>query len=141
MSQFSVKVCAFCGRLFQSMGQDLCPECSVKLDEDFVRVREYLYDNPGHIDVMDIVKNTGVCEKAVLRFLKDGRLSRKISDREADLRCAICGAPISSGRLCRRCLDEWKAETGERRAAPGKADDRQNTARGGKIDKMHTQHY
>jgi predicted amidophosphoribosyltransferase len=138
MSQFNVKVCAFCGKLFQSMGPDICPECSVKLDEEFVRVREYLYDNPGHIDVMDIVNNTGVSEKAVLRFIKDGRLARKVSTEEAGLRCAICGAPISAGRLCRRCMDEWKAGTGKRETAPEKADDKQDATRGDKNNKMHT---
>jgi predicted amidophosphoribosyltransferase len=140
MNQFNVRACTFCGRLFQSTGPNICPECSVKLDEDFVRVREYLYDNPGHVDVLDIVNNTGVSEKAVLRLIKDGRLSRKGSEGEADLRCAICGAPISSGRLCRRCMEDWKATMGEHGEAPVDADKR-SAASKDNINKMHTHHY
>lgn len=140
MNQFNVKVCTFCGRLFQSTGPNICPECSVKLDEDFVRVREYLYDNPGNVDVLDIVNNTGVSEKAVLRLIKDGRLARKDSEGNSLLRCAICGAPISSGRLCRQCMDEWKAGMGEHGTTPGDAEKKSVTATD-KINKMHTHHY
>lgn len=140
MSQLNVKVCTFCGRLFQSTGPNICPECSVKLDEDFLKVREYLYDNPGHVDVLDIVNNTGVSEKAVLRLIKDGRIARKVSEGDTDLRCAICGAPISSGRLCRRCMDEWKTGMGERGAASADADKNSTTSKDN-INKMHTHHY
>ncbi|HHX60494.1 MAG TPA: MerR family transcriptional regulator, partial [Epulopiscium sp.] len=43
-----VKSCKRCGVLFHHVvGPPLCQKCKKKDEEDFQRVKEYLYENPG----------------------------------------------------------------------------------------------
>lgn len=98
---FEVKQCRQCKKLFQSYGAAVCPECLDKMDNDYRLVKEYLYDNPES-NVVEIVKETGVSEKTVLGFLREGRLSI-ISD-DGFLVCMECGKPIYSGKYCESCM-------------------------------------
>jgi hypothetical protein len=121
------------------MGASACPGCIVKLDEDFLKIREYLYKEPDRMNVNDIVENTGVSEKAVLYLIREGRISRAMPKAAGSLKCAVCGTPISSGKLCRRCRDEWSAESGAASAPRGGT--RAQIGKSLKKDvKMHTDH-
>ena len=114
----TIRTCSFCGKLFQSLGVPNCPQCSLKLDEDFVKVRDYLYANKGAaLHATEIAEKTGVSEKAVLYFLKEGKLARK-ETKKVDLVCARCGAPILSGRLCSKCVSSWNSEVGATARGP-----------------------
>lgn len=107
----TIRTCDFCGKLFQSLGTPHCPQCSTKLDKDFIKVREYLYSNKSAaINATEISENTGVSEKAVLYFIKEGRLARKEADGKSSMKCAACGVPIFSGKLCAKCASAWKNE-------------------------------
>ena len=97
----SVKQCKRCNRIFQSYGASYCPECAAEMEEEFDKVRHYLYEH-SNANVFEIVKETGVSERAVLSFLKEGRLS--IGDNNGFLKCENCGAPIDSGRYCAKCI-------------------------------------
>lgn len=101
----SVKVlsCKICGRLFQSYGIGCCPGCADEMDKAFVKIKEYLYEHEN-ATIVDIVEGTGISEKYVLQFLKEGRLS--IEGAEDALRCEDCGRPISSGRYCSDCREK-----------------------------------
>lgn len=96
----NVKQCRQCGKLFQSLGSGMCPDCVEEVDRCFKVVKNYLYDHPD-ANVFEIARDTGVGEKMVLSFLKEGRLS--INATEGILLCEKCGIPISAGRFCSKC--------------------------------------
>lgn len=97
----NVKQCRQCGRLFESLGSNLCPRCMEDMEKDFVTVKEYVYDH-SDANVFDISNETGVPEKTVLEFLREGRLSMS----GADLHCEECGASITTGRYCSECQNK-----------------------------------
>jgi predicted amidophosphoribosyltransferase len=120
MGGFSVSTCAFCGRLFQSPGTNICPGCGDKLDRDFLVVREYIYEKETEdVSLKDITENPDVSEKTVLFLIKEGRLSERKILTEGRLTCAACGAAIARGRFCSKCLSILKAETSAQDAFPG----------------------
>ena len=110
MSTLEIKECAICGKLFQSLGTSICPPCSGEVDRDFLAVRDYIYNTQEGVNVNDILENTGVSEKIVLYLMKEGRLSQDDMKIEGYLKCAVCGAPISGGRLCSKCSAVWSSE-------------------------------
>mgnify|MGYP000574973051 FL=1 len=97
----SVKQCKQCGRLFESFGENLCPRCVEEMEESYAKVKDYVYDHPD-ANVFDVSKETGVPEKTVLEFLREGRLSMNA----AELECEECGAPITCGRFCSECKNK-----------------------------------
>jgi len=102
MSQ-RVMSCKICGRLFQSFGPSYCPVCADEMDKAFATIKEYLYTHEN-ATILDIVDGTGVAEKFVLQFLKEGRLN--IESTENVLECEDCGRPIPSGRYCGSCREK-----------------------------------
>lgn len=93
--------CPVCGRVFNYAGRNLCPACARKEDEQYDTVADYLYRHPS-ATVNEVSEATGVDEQLILRFLREGRL--QVSDGAAvGLFCESCGAPIRTGRLCKRC--------------------------------------
>ncbi len=111
MSTLEVKKCSICGKLFQSLGTNVCAPCSEQVDKDFLKIREYIYDTSGDVDVKEIMENTGVAEKTILYLLKEGRLSEKNVTYKGDVKCAVCGKKINSGKLCAKCSAVWGAES------------------------------
>ncbi len=110
MSTLEIKKCAVCSKLFQSLGTNVCAPCSEKIDQDFHTVRDYIYNAGEDVGVKEIVENTDVPEKTVLYLLKEGRLSQKNVRLDGRLKCAVCGAEISKGKLCSKCSDVWSNE-------------------------------
>ncbi len=97
----SVKQCSKCKKLFQSFGSSVCPECVEEMDRYFETVKNHLFDHP-YANVTDIAKETGIAEKIILGFLREGRLSLNCAEGDM-LECEKCGAPISHGRFCAIC--------------------------------------
>lgn len=94
--------CRKCGRVFAYAGNEICSRCATSDVDDFKKVKEYLYDNPG-ATIVEVSEETGVDEKKILRYLRESR----IEIREADnmlLDCERCGKPIQSGRFCDKCV-------------------------------------
>lgn len=103
-----LKNCSKCGRVFAYNGIDVCSRCSSNDEEDFKKVKEYLYDHPG-ATVSEVSEETGVTEKQILRYLRESR----IEIREADnclLDCERCGKAIRSGRFCDECVISMKKD-------------------------------
>ena len=98
-----VMMCKQCGKLFQSLGSSNCPVCVEEMDKAFKVVKEYLYDHED-ATVLNVVKDTGVPEKYVLSFLKEGRLD--IENSAEILKCEDCGKAITSGRYCISCRNK-----------------------------------
>jgi predicted amidophosphoribosyltransferase len=116
MGTLEVRECAICGKLFRSYGNDICGACLEQADMDFQRIRDYIYETQKSVNVNDIHAHTGVSEKMILFLIKEGRLS--LNDAKAGhLKCAACGAPITSGKLCMKCSAVWSAEQKDRRSA------------------------
>lgn len=97
------KRCKTCGRIFQSIHGNECPECIDERERKFQLVKDYLYEHPGAF-MEEIVEETKVDPKLVLRFLKEGRL--EMLNSAGLLTCEKCGAPITSGTMCQKCKDK-----------------------------------
>jgi ribosomal protein L32 len=109
-NMYELKKCALCGKLFNSLGTSLCAPCSEQADRDFLKVRDFIYEAEGSVTVNEILEGTGVAEKTVLYLMKTDRLSQKTIKYEGRMKCAVCGAEITKGKLCSKCNAVWEAE-------------------------------
>ena len=100
-----VKQCEFCRAPFQTMGGKLCGDCHKQLDEDFIMIREYLYENEG-AGIEEVSEATGVPRKIILYLLKEERLIVSGNKGGGILVCESCKRPINTGRMCGRCKKE-----------------------------------
>ncbi|HBU12467.1 MAG TPA: hypothetical protein DEB31_06990 [Clostridiales bacterium] len=97
----SYRTCQRCKKIYTYMGNPLCPSCVKQLDEDFQKIKKYLYENPG-AGVEEVSEKTEVEVKTVLHFLREGRLEMKNAD--GMLLCTKCGVPITKGTMCPACM-------------------------------------
>jgi len=109
--------CPVCGKVFLYTTRNLCPDCAAKEEEEFKKVRDYLYEVPG-ATMEEIAEKTGVSVKKILEFLKEGRLILKKDNANILLKCERCGAPILTGRYCEKCVEEMKKGFGIRESNP-----------------------
>ncbi len=86
----------------------MCPDCAKKEEDDFEKVRDYLYKNPG-ATIEEVSEQTEVDTKKVLEFLKEGRLMLK-NENPNLLRCEICDSPILTGKYCEKCSRDMKKQ-------------------------------
>ena len=86
----------------------MCPSCYMAEEEEFLKVKDYVYDNPS-AKVEDIVEETGIEEKKILKWLQEGKL---IPSKGTNITypCKNCGKPITSGEYCRNCIDLIKGD-------------------------------
>jgi flagellar operon protein (TIGR03826 family) len=106
-----IRNCKRCGKVFNFVGSAVCAECAQREQEDFAKVREYLFGHPNST-TLEVTKATGVDPKVISRLLREGRLladNIQVSDGE-ELRCEKCGQAISRGRFCEKCVGEMKNE-------------------------------
>lgn len=97
-----VKQCSQCKGIFQAYANEsICPRCMEKLDQDYLKVREYLYQHPL-AGIPELANGTGVDEKHILNFLKAERLS--LAEAPDELRCVSCSKPVTKGKYCDACL-------------------------------------
>lgn len=94
-----LKNCPECGRLFVENPSGMCPACYEKVEEDELKVVEYLRDT-RKASLKEIHEATGVKEGIIMRMIKRGRL---FSDFDVTYPCESCGTPINEGKLCSRC--------------------------------------
>jgi flagellar operon protein (TIGR03826 family) len=98
-----VRNCRKCGRLFNYIGgAPICQDCKKQDEEDFARVKEYLYKNPGASMSM-VSEDLEMSVEKIKRFLKEGRLEITGDDGNMILECENCGKSIRSGRFCDEC--------------------------------------
>jgi len=103
-----VKQCEFCRK--PHLGNRLCSDCLQQLDEDFILVREYLYDNEG-AGIEEVSEATGVSRRTIFYLLKEERLI--VGDENgcvnSILTCESCKKPIATGRMCTACKNEVRS--------------------------------
>ncbi len=97
------KACERCGALFKyvGFGDEVCPLCAVTVKQEFESVKRYLAEN-GAKNLYEISLATGVPEKEISRYLRQGRLEIP-SGSVFFIKCEMCGCEIRSGRFCVRC--------------------------------------
>lgn len=125
--------CRKCRKLFNYLGYGprICPECAKKDEENFKKVKEFLYENPGAM-LPTISRETGVSSDVIIRYLREGRI--EVADGSAiEIPCERCGRPIKSGRFCDSCISSLSNELHES-IAPIK---KKNTGRISERDMMH----
>ncbi len=97
------KICDKCGRIFNSkFGSNTCPQCENTFDDDYHRVREYLYEFPGATEKEIREKFPSVSHRDVMGWLRTGRIGIADSSK-VKLTCEKCGKVISVGYLCAEC--------------------------------------
>ncbi len=97
------KVCARCGRMFNYLGfgHYYCPTCKKQDEEDFTKVKEYIYNN-GVASALEVSEMTGVSIKLIEQYLREGRLEIP-ENSPIFIKCEKCSVDIRSGRLCPSC--------------------------------------
>lgn len=69
--------CEACGvTVSVPLGTVLCNACKIQEIEVFRKVRDYVWDHPG-CNAKEIAKETGIDERVLLRFIRQGRLKIK----------------------------------------------------------------
>jgi flagellar operon protein (TIGR03826 family) len=110
-----VRNCRRCGKIYNYLGgAPICPECKKQDEEDFVKVKEYLYQNRG-ASINQVSTDLDISVEKIRRYLKEGRLEITSEDGNMVLECENCGKSIKSGRFCPEC--ERELEAGFRGAA------------------------
>ncbi|HEY9062169.1 MAG TPA: MerR family transcriptional regulator [Pseudobacteroides sp.] len=97
-----IRNCKRCGQIYNYAGKPICPDCIKADEDDFKRVKEYLYKYPG-TSMAKVSEDLEISVQKITRYLREGRL--EISGGEANmiLSCESCGKSIRSGRFCDIC--------------------------------------
>jgi len=96
--------CPECGRVFAYIDINLCPACKKKDEENLVKVKEYLSENP-HIGILELAEAVDVEEDRIMRWIREGRIEGK-KFPGMKVSCERCGRPIQEGRFCIKCSNE-----------------------------------
>ncbi|HHW32013.1 MAG TPA: MerR family transcriptional regulator [Clostridiaceae bacterium] len=106
----NIRNCRRCGKLFNLVGDPpLCQECRKIEEEDFKRLKEYLFNNPG-ATLSQVSLELDISIERIKRYLREGRLEIAGNSDSFLLECENCGAPIKSGRFCKDCLSDLTTE-------------------------------
>lgn len=96
--------CPECGKVFAYITTNMCPACSKEEEQEFTKVKEYLYKNPK-IGIYELAEATEVDEAKIIRWIREGRIEGK-SFPGIVVPCERCGKPIPEGRYCQTCSNE-----------------------------------
>lgn len=101
----NIKTCERCGKLHNSTYFNLCAMCFEQDEEDFMKIKEFLYEHPC-AKVYEVVNALGMPVKKIKRYLRENRLEIIEKDNRF-LFCEMCGKPIRSGKYCDNCYHEF----------------------------------
>lgn len=106
-----VRNCKRCGKIYNYTGSAVCNNCLRQEQEDFEKIRDYLFRNPNS-SAAEVSEALGIELKVISRFLKEGRLEADYIRMSGDsvLSCEKCGKPVNSGRFCENCVREMQAD-------------------------------
>jgi flagellar operon protein (TIGR03826 family) len=104
-----VRNCSECGRIYAYNGKLICPKCVEAEEKEFQKVKQFLWDHPG-ANVLEVTEATGVDEKKVMRYLREGRLQLVPGQAAIMLKCERCETVIYGGRFCDKCTREISRE-------------------------------
>ncbi len=100
------KVCVRCKRMFTYLGYGhfYCPMCRKTDEEDFKKVKDYIFEN-GTAPAMEVSEKTGISLERINQYLKEGRLEIP-ENSPIFIKCEMCYVDIRSGRLCPDCASK-----------------------------------
>lgn len=96
-----LKNCSECGKIFVHPTRDVCDGCHQKEEDDFKKVKEYLWKKLKS-NVEEVHEATEVSIKRIHKFIREGRLNTG-NMAPLFLECETCGAQITEGRFCEAC--------------------------------------
>ncbi|MCD7709478.1 MAG: hypothetical protein LUI02_06360 [Clostridiales bacterium] len=100
----TTKQCEFCHRALPAKYEGtLCPNCMDR--QLFHEVREYIRANV--VNEYQVAEHFNIPLKQVKDWIHEGRIEYRAEDPAANLsamHCQNCGAPITFGSLCPKCL-------------------------------------
>ncbi len=85
----------------------VCPACRDSAEDDFQRVREYVYDHQG-VTIQETAIACDVTEKMIRQWLREERL--ELVHASGEFVCEVCGRPIINGRYCGICKEKLLSE-------------------------------
>ena len=100
-----IKNCRECGMMFNyTGGLQVCPNCMKKMEEKFIEVKKYIYDNPG-AGIQQVSDEMEVSIKLLKKWIREERLTFS-ADSGVGIDCERCGKTILSGRFCDECKNK-----------------------------------
>ncbi len=99
-----IRNCKKCGKLFEYSGDPVCPICAKEMEDKFVEVRQFIYDNPK-VSMNVVSEELDVPVQQIKKWIREERLTFT-SDSGFTVDCEKCGKPILTGRYCKACKDE-----------------------------------
>lgn len=98
------KQCEFCGRPLPNDYQDvLCPRC--RDNQLFHDVKEFIRAN--RVNEYEVADHFGIPLKQVKAWIREGRIEYNTAapgETISGMHCQRCGAPVTFGSLCPKCL-------------------------------------
>jgi hypothetical protein len=104
-----VRTCKKCKKIIDEKSlYDYCPECFNRVEQVFIRIREYIETYPG-ATAFEIEQETGIAYHVINNFVREGRLV-EIPNRFLNIECRGCGCLLLSAHHkycpdCRRKLE------------------------------------
>ena len=105
--------CRDCGRLFQRLSVNTCPECSQAVQVELAKIADYARKRSG-VTLGELSRALNISEKRLLCFVEDGSFRRLSSD--VIYPCRICGSSIDNGAICPSCSARLNTMVAELRA-------------------------
>ncbi|MEC9487924.1 MAG: flagellar protein [Halanaerobium sp.] len=115
-----LKNCKECGRIFTHPTRDICDRCRQREEDEFKKVKEYLWQKKG-ATIEEVHEATEVDRKKIIKFIREGRLIAEGLDVEIFVECQRCGEPILFGNYCSKCLRELEDSIGGKEKLEKKA--------------------
>lgn len=97
------RACEYCGRpLPLKYAESVCPAC--KEFSLFHEVREYIREND--VTEYDVADHFSIPLSLVKKWIREGRIEYKEKDTPSlkSTHCQRCGAAVSFGTVCPKCL-------------------------------------
>ncbi|MFE4140622.1 TIGR03826 family flagellar region protein [Peribacillus sp. YIM B13472] len=123
--------CPNCNSLFvMTKFRDVCDACYKEEEAQYDKVYAYIRKKINRTaSMMQVVKDTGVEETLLIKFVRAGKLAQFPNP---GIPCERCGANIKSGRLCGKCGDSLRSdlqafENEEKRLTEIQGNDKKNT--------------
>ena len=96
-----IRNCKKCNALMNYDGNPLCPKCMKEMEQKFLDVRQYIYDNPT-ATMVKVSEELDVPIQQIKKWIREERLAFA-KDSGMSIDCEKCGKPILTGRFCVDC--------------------------------------
>lgn len=107
----NLKQCKNCQRpLPLEYQEELCPHCIES--QLFYSVKEYIREN--NVNEYQVAEHFGIPHKQVKTWIREGRIEYRSDETNTmlSIHCQRCGAPVSFGSLCPKCLKLMNGKKG-----------------------------